>query len=107
LISKRISQAVQRSASAQGLKSDDYTLLGSYDPESEQISLTLGTDHPIDERRWYSDTLDEIRRAFPESPHFTMHIGLVIRKVASLDDVYLFSAGSEDELDLTGMLQHS
>src|SRR5437588_12083362 len=89
LISRRIALAVQKAAAAQSLASDDYTLIGSYDPETEQISLTLGTDHPIDERRLYADTLGEIRRAFPESPQFAMmHVGLVIRKVAKLDDAY-------------------
>jgi hypothetical protein len=107
LISKRISQAVQRSAAKQGLTSADFILLGSYDPESEYISLTLGTDHAIDDRRWYADTLDEIRRAFPDFTSFTMHIGLVIRKVANLDDTYAYHGVSDNELDLAEMLQHS
>jgi hypothetical protein len=106
LISKRISRAVQRAAAKQGLTSDDFALVGSYDPESEHINLTLGTVHAIDDGRWYADTLDEIRRTFPDFPSFTMHVGIVIRRVANLDDVYAYHGASDEELDLTEMLQH-
>jgi hypothetical protein len=82
-------------------------MVGSFDPESERISLTLGTDRSIDETRWYSDTLQEIRRSFPESPYITMLVGIVIRKIANLDDIYHDPNGSENDLDLTDMLQHS
>ena len=106
-ISKRISQAVQNSAALQGLAPGDYALAGSYDQPTERISLTLGTDRSIDEGRWYADTLDEIRRLFPEFPYLTMHVGIVVRKVANLDEVYIDYADADDEMDLTEMLQHA
>jgi hypothetical protein len=106
LIAKRVSRAVQASSANQGLLPGDYALAGSYDENTDRISLTLGTDRTVDELRWYSDTIDEIRRAFPEFPQITMQIGLVIRKVRSLDDVYLDSVG-EDERDLTEMFERT
>ena len=107
LVARRIAEAVRRYAAAQGLPPGDYALTGTYDGEADRISLTLGADRPIDERRWYAGILQEIRKSFPEAPHLTMHIGLVVRTVQNLDDVYLESSPGADEIDLTELLQGS
>jgi hypothetical protein len=107
LIARRISQAVRASTAAQGLAPGDFALVGSFDERTDRISLTLGTDRQVDERRLYSDTFLQIRRLFPEFPQITMHVGLVIRSVQNLDEVYLDFNGAEDELDLTEMLERA
>jgi hypothetical protein len=105
LIARRIAAAVEHSAADQGLTPDDYALIGSYDEHTDRISLAFGTDRSIDQSRLYADIIAEIRRQFPDFPQITYHIGLVIRRVGSLDEVYLEGAGAEDELDLTLMLE--
>jgi hypothetical protein len=105
-ISKRISDAVREATSKNGLAPGDYALVGSFDEASDRISLTLGTDHPVDDRRLYADTLAEIRRIFPDRPQITNQIGLVIRKVRNLEEVYLDNT-AEDEIDITELLEHS
>jgi hypothetical protein len=106
-VTRRISKAVEGAAAKQGLARSDYALVGSLDERTDRISLTLGTDHPIDDHRLYADTFAEIRRMFPDQPHITMQIGLVIRKVRNLDAVYLDNAFAEDELDLTELLERA
>lgn len=105
LIARRIATAVTRAAAAQGLDPGEYALVGSFDEQTDRISLTLGTDRPIDPSRLYADIIAEIRRQFPDFPQITYHIGLVIRRVGNLDEVYIEGAGAEDELDLTLMLE--
>lgn len=104
-IARRISKAVETVAQAEGLPSNDYALVGTYDEKTERISLTVGTDRPIDERRWYERILQEIRRQFPEAPEITMYIGLVIRRVTNLDEVYWDSYVGENEIDMTELLE--
>src|SRR4051812_26909196 len=107
LITRRISRAVRESAARLGLAPGDYALVGSYDKKSDRISLTFGTNRTIDEDRLYSDILQEIRKSFPESPQITMFVGLVIRRVQNLDDIYINSFSEEDEEDLTEMLERT
>src|SRR5438128_555586 len=107
LISKRISEAVRRSTAAHGILPGDYALVGTFNERTDRISLTLATDRSIDDSHLYADTIQEIRRSFPESPQLTMYIGLVIRKVQNLDEVYFNSGDAEDKVDLTGMLERS
>jgi hypothetical protein len=111
IIAKRIAQAVQLALSNHKLSTDHYLLLGTYDERSERISLTLGVDQLVDEGRVYAEILDELRQEFREWPNFTMHIGLVIRQVSKLDEVYyddsLGSLNGDEEFDLTDMLQRA
>lgn len=107
VIARRLSESVRKAALKQGIPRDQFALAGTYDEKTDRISLRLGTDHPVDERRWYADALQEIRRAFPEDPQITYHIGLVIRKVQSLEETYWDATDSEDEHDLTELLNRS
>ena len=107
IITSKISEAVRRASEKQGLTDHDYALAGTYDEVSDRIRLRLGTDHPVDERQWYADVLQEIRHAMPGAPYITMHISLVVRKVKSLEDIYWDLTDSEDERDLTDMLNRS
>lgn len=107
LVVQRISEAVKRYASAQGWRKDDYALVGTFAEKSDRISLTLGTARQVDERQWYAGILQEIRKSFPEYPQITMHIGLVVRNVANLDEVYLDALVGEDEIDITEQLDRS
>lgn len=104
IIGRRLYEAASRSAHDQGLSPEDFALVGSYKESTDRIYLTLGTDHPVDDRRWYADTLQQIRQSFPDYPHITMHLGLVIRKVQNLDELYWDVASTEDEIDLTNYL---
>lgn len=105
MVARKISQAVENAASAQGLAHGDYALVGFYDENTERISLTFGTDRPVDELRLYSEVFGEIRRLFPGAAQITMRIGLVIRKVRNLDEIYSEEAGAEDEVDITDLLE--
>ena len=87
-ISKRIAGAVRKAAATHGLAPGEFALTGSFDENAEHISLLLGTDRQVDELPLYKDILQEIRNAFPDDPHFTMHVGLVIRRVKDLEEVY-------------------
>src|SRR4051794_31664792 len=104
LVARRIAEAVKISAGDQGGSPGSYALVGSFDNNTDRISLTFGTDAQIDERRLYAETFSEIRRRFPAYPQITMQIGLVIRRVKNLDETYLDLAGAEDEVDLTELL---
>jgi hypothetical protein len=105
LIAKRIANAVKSYASNEGLPREGYALIGTFNEKTDQISLTFGTDRDIDERRWYAGILQEIRRSFPEYPQMTMFIGLVIRKVRNLDEIYMNTFAGEDEIDLTELFE--
>jgi hypothetical protein len=104
IISSKISEAVRKASVKLGLTDYDYALAGTYDENSDRIRLRLGTKHPVDDRKWYADTLEEIRLALPETPHITFHVNLVIQKVKSLEETYWDLTDSEDERDLTDML---
>jgi hypothetical protein len=106
-MTRKISKAVEEAAAKQSLARSDYALVGSLDERTDRISLTLGTDHPIDDRRLYADIFAGVRRMFPDQPHITMQIGLVIRKVRNLDEVYLDNVFADDELDLTELLERA
>jgi hypothetical protein len=109
IIAKRIAQAVRLATLNLGITSDHYLLIGSYDEESGRISLTAGVDCPVDKSLLFAAIIRELRQEFSDSPGFVMQIGLVIRKVSKLDDVYyqdsLGSLNGDEELDLTDMLQ--
>jgi hypothetical protein len=102
---RKIAKAIEKYASDQGLARSDYALVGSWDEKTERISLVLGTDRRIDERRWYAGILQALRESFADNPWITMHIGLVVENVNNLDDVYIQLAGAEDEVDLTELLE--
>lgn len=72
--------------------------------QTGSTSRSVPIDRSIDDRLLYGQIFREIHQTFPDFPEITMHIGLVIRRVGNLDDVYLDSAGGEDELDLTELL---
>src|SRR4051794_10104331 len=87
-ITKRIAQAVENAAANLGLRPEEYALAGSFDENTDRISLLLGTNRTLDELKLYTEILNEIRAAFPDDPYFTMHVGLVIRRVQNPDEVY-------------------
>jgi hypothetical protein len=106
-IAREIARAVESYALSQGWARDDYALVGTWDEKTDRIWLVLGTDRQIDERAWYSGILQAIRRSFSKNPSITSNIGLVVENVQNLDDVYLQFRGSENETDMTEMLEAS
>ncbi|MFO0950858.1 MAG: hypothetical protein U0835_06820 [Isosphaeraceae bacterium] len=108
-VARAVSRAVAAAASAQNLTTDDFILSGSFDEDSEHISLLLYLTggRGVDEKRLYVDTFTAIRRAFPRDPQISMYVGLVIRKVSSRDeyDLYQPSIGAADETDITYLLE--
>ena len=104
-VAGRIARAVEEFAVAEGFAPGDYALVGSLDERTGRISLTLGTDRPIDEKRWYAGVLQSIRRAFNSTPEVMMYLGLVIQRVEGLDDLYASFLLGEDEVDLTELLE--
>src|SRR3954471_10910405 len=107
LIARRISEAVKEASARQGLAPGDYALAGTFDEKTDRIYLRLGTDRTIDQDRWYADTLQEIRKSFPDFNQITLHINLVVRKVQNLDEIYWDYGDGESELDMTEMLEQA
>jgi hypothetical protein len=106
-IIRRIAEAIESYATAQGLARNDYALAGTWDQKTNRISLVFGTDRRIDERQWYAGILQSIRQSFSDQPWITRNIGLVVENVENLDEVYLHFSGSEDESDLTELLERT
>ena len=104
---RKIGEAVYTYATSQGFAKNDYALAGTFDPNSDRISLFLGTDRQIDEREWYGGILQEIRKSLSDYPWMIRNIGLVVENVNNLDEVYLHFASAEDESDLTELLERS
>lgn len=103
----RISRVIADYARAQGLDRSEFALVGSCNDRTDRISLVLGTTRPLDELRWYSEILENLRRDFEEigRPWVAWNIGLVFRRVDDLERVYLdFLIGDDDE-DVTGLLE--
>ena len=105
LIAREVSKAVKAAAQAKGLTTSDYTLFGSFDEKTDRINLVFFTTRPVDDRRLYADTFQELRRAFPHDPQITLYIGMVIRKVQTEDEIYRDSLGAEDETDISSLLE--
>jgi hypothetical protein len=102
---RRIAEAIEAYARAQGLARNDYALAGTWDQKTNRISLVFGTDRRVDERQWYAGVLQSIRQSFSDQPWITRNIGLVVENVENLDEVYLHFSGVDDESDLTEMLE--
>lgn len=116
-VSRKIAEAVELAARNQGVKKDEYFLLGSYSEESDHVYLLLKVAkpihaaQPIDELRLYKETFEELRRLFPDDPSITMQIGMVIRQVPSVKEYhegnYGDSAGPDDDFDITDLLERA
>jgi hypothetical protein len=106
-VARRIAQAIEDYAAAQGWQRGDYALSGSWNERTGRISLILGTARRVDERKWYSGLIQAIRQAFADQPWLTRNIGLVVENVQNLDEVYLESPGDDHEIDLSELLERS
>ena len=104
LIARRIAQAVLRFAAAEGWPREDFALAGTYDENTERISLTFGTDHHFEEKACYSGIFRELRREFNDHPELIMHIGLIVRQVTSIDEIIWDGDTGGDVVDLTDLL---
>src|SRR5208337_2896212 len=104
---QKIAEAVYNYATTQGFAKNDYALAGTFDPNSDRVSLFFGTDRQIDEREWYAGILQEIRKSFSDYLWMIRNIGLVVEHVNNLDEVYLHFASAEDERDLNELLERS
>lgn len=105
----RISREIVDYTRAQGLDRSEFALVGAWDERTDRISLVLGTTRPVDGSRWYADILARLRKSFEDvgQPWATWNIGLVIRRVRDLDRVYLEFRTSDEEEDVTGLLESS
>lgn len=106
-IVKKIAHAVEAFAVREGIPTDDYAIVGSWNEKTGRIRLILGTDRRIDDRRWYAGIVESIRQTFADEPWVTRNIGLVVQNVQNLDDVYAQFPTDDDEVDLTDMLERS
>jgi transposase-like protein len=104
LLSERISKAVHAAVRKHGLTRSDYRLFGTFESESDHISLALKTTRQIDELELYSDVFSEIRRLFPDDPSLPMHVGLVIRSAVSSGEMNSFALWVESQEDITHLL---
>lgn len=106
-IIRRIAEAIEAYAAAEGLSKGDYALAGTWDEKTDRISLVFGTDRGIDERRWYVGILQSIRQSLSDHPWVVRYIGLIVENVENLDEVYLHFTGGENESDLTELLERT
>jgi hypothetical protein len=106
-ITRKISEAVRSYAQKQGLRPDEYALVGTFDERTDRIFLTFATTKAIDRLAWFSGLREEIRRAFPSFPEILMFISLVIETVSSLDEAYCRGSFGEDDIDLTDLLERA
>jgi len=106
---KRISKEIVDFVRAQGLKHSEFALVGTWNERNERIRLVLGTTKPIDGTKWYAEILERLRKSFNDTgqPWATWNIGLVIRWVRDLDQVYLDFKVADEEEDVTGLLESS
>jgi|GEM_PF-1464403 len=104
---RRVSRVIADYARAHGLDRSEFALVGSCNERTDRISLILGTTRSIDEPRWYSEILENLRKDFEEigRPWVTWNIGLVFRRVDDLERIYLNFLIGDDEEDVTGLLE--
>ncbi len=107
LITRRIARAIRAYAASEGFSPGDYAVVGTFDAGSERLRLSIGSDRPMDRSRWFRGILDAIDSAFPDDPYVSQHVGIVIRQVARLDDVYWDAAIGEGEVDITDLLERT
>lgn len=103
----RIARVIADYARVQGLDRSEFALVGSLNERTDRISLILGTTRSLDELRWYSGILENLRQDFGEigRPWVTWNIGLVFRRVDDLERLYLNFVIGDDEEDVTGLLE--
>jgi hypothetical protein len=106
-VARRIAEPDRTFASSQGVPREDYNLLGAWDERTDHIRLFLGTTRQIEGRQWHAGIHQVLRQAFSDHPWIPMNIGLVVRNVRNLDDVYYNFPLAEDENDLTDLLERS
>ena len=104
LMARRIAGAIRQFAASEGFAPGDYAVVGSYDDAAEHIRLTVGTDRPVDDKRWHREIRGAIKAAFPDDRFLLQHIGLVVRQFPRIDDVYWDAALGEGEVDITDLL---
>jgi hypothetical protein len=105
LIARRIAEAVKAAAAEEGILPGDYLLRGSIEDNTDRVNLTFATDRKISERAIYSSIRKHLREAFTDYPQIVSQIGVVIRGEHSLDDVNWEAVPSEDETDITSLLE--
>jgi hypothetical protein len=103
----RVSREIVDYVRAQGLDRSEFALVGAWNERTDRISLVLGTTRPVDGSRWYSEILSRLRESFDAAgqPWATWNIGLVIRSVRDLDQLYLGFRIADDEEDVTALLE--
>lgn len=105
-VSRKIGQAVEIAAKNQNLSREDYFLFGTYDEDSDHISLDLKVGQRVNDHQLFSDIFQEIRRLLPDFVSITLKVGLVIRRIERLDDVDRDSL-SAGERDITDLLERA
>jgi hypothetical protein len=106
-IARKIAESVRAFATSQGVSREDYVLVGAWDQRTDHIRLHLGTAPQIDGRQWHAGIHRALRQTFASHPWIPMNISVVIENVPDLDDVYLRFPLSENEEDLTDLLERS
>ncbi len=106
---RRISREIVDYARAQGLHRSEFALVGAWNERTDRISLIVGTTRPIEGSKWYAEIMSRLRASFDAAgqPWATWNIGLVLRSVRDLDQVYLEFRIGDDEEDVTGLLESS
>ena len=107
LVARRIALGIRDFAVSENLNSYEYGVTGTYDAEAERIRLVVGSVRPLDPNRWHPQIREAIKRAFPEDPYMIDHIGLVVRQVPDVDDLYWKMGIGDGEVDITDMLERN
>ncbi|MGE3820956.1 MAG: hypothetical protein AB7I30_16200 [Isosphaeraceae bacterium] len=105
-LAKRIALAVQAAVRRESeALTKKYRLFGTYEAESDHISLVLQILGDVDDLRLYTAVFEELRRAFPHDPFIPNSVGLVIRHVSNEDEMGAFAYWPEAEEDISHLLQ--
>ena len=103
-LARRIGGVIRSFAARQGWNIGEYSIAGTFDEQTERFYLLVGSDRRLDERRWHSGIMNEIRQEFAETPSITSRIVLVVRNVSRIDQVYHDLIVGDGEIDITELL---
>lgn len=96
---RKLSRAIRRYATRQGVDAAHLALVGTYDRASGLVYATVGADVPIDQSAWFRGIRDEVRDEFGGVDPVLTHYYLVVEQVDDLETIYDKLATAPDDLE--------
>ena len=82
-VTRRIGDAIRSFVAGMGIDQSHVAIAASLDMENDRIYLVVGSDLPIESRRWHPGIRKAIRKAFEGTPDIDSRLVLVVRNVAA------------------------